>query len=67
LLQSYVFENYLLPAAFFPLQLALLSSASDNLLPMAHWAVISKEPFWFLIAIGVGNFRLGLIKKHGKL
>ena len=48
---------------YFPLPVALLT-VGENMMPMAHWMVISKEPFRFIIAMGVGNYSLGLLKKH---
>lgn len=48
---------------FFPLQLALLS-VGENIMPIGYWTVISKEPFRFLIAMGVGNHSLLLLKKY---
>ncbi len=49
-------------ARYFPLHLALLS-VGENMMPIGNWTVISKEPFRFLIAMGVGNHSLTLIKK----
>ena len=48
--------------AFFPQQLLLLS-VDDNMMPMGYWTAISKEPFRFLICMGVGNYSLTLLKK----
>ena len=48
---------------FFPLNVALLT-VGENLMPMGYWTVISKDPFRFLIAMGVGNHSLTLLKKH---
>jgi flavin reductase (DIM6/NTAB) family NADH-FMN oxidoreductase RutF len=48
---------------YFPLHIALLTVAS-NLMPMGNWMVISKKPFRFLLAMGVGNHSLSLLKKH---
>jgi flavin reductase (DIM6/NTAB) family NADH-FMN oxidoreductase RutF len=48
---------------YFPLHLALVS-VGDNFLPMGNWMVIGKEPFRFLLAMGVGNHSLTLLKKH---
>ena len=50
-------------ANFFPQHIALLS-VGENMMPIGYWTVISKEPFRFLIAMGVGNHSLTLIKKH---
>jgi flavin reductase (DIM6/NTAB) family NADH-FMN oxidoreductase RutF len=50
-------------ARFYPLHLALLS-VGENMMPIGNWMVISKEPFRFLIAMGVGNHSLTLIKKY---
>ena len=48
---------------YFPLHLALVS-VGDNFLPMGNWMVIGKDPFRFLLAMGVGNHSLTLLKKH---
>lgn len=48
---------------YFPLHVALLS-VENNLMPMGHWMVISKDPFRFLLAMGVGNHTLTLLRKH---
>jgi flavin reductase (DIM6/NTAB) family NADH-FMN oxidoreductase RutF len=50
-------------AAFFPQQVMLVA-IGNNVLPMGYWTVISKDPFRFLICMGVGNYSLGLLKKH---
>jgi flavin reductase (DIM6/NTAB) family NADH-FMN oxidoreductase RutF len=50
-------------ARYFPLHLAVLS-VGENILPISNWMVISKEPFRFIIAMGVGNHSLTLIKKY---
>jgi flavin reductase (DIM6/NTAB) family NADH-FMN oxidoreductase RutF len=50
-------------AKYFPLHLALLS-VGENMLPIGNWTVISKDPFRFLLAIGVGNHSLMLLKKY---
>ena len=34
------------------------------MMPIAHWMVISKEPFRFLIAMQLGNHCLSLLRKH---
>jgi flavin reductase (DIM6/NTAB) family NADH-FMN oxidoreductase RutF len=49
--------------SFFPLHLALVT-VGENLLPMGYWTVVSKNPFRFLISMGVGNHSLMLLKKH---
>jgi flavin reductase (DIM6/NTAB) family NADH-FMN oxidoreductase RutF len=48
---------------YFPLHLGLLT-VGENLMPIGNWMVISKEPFRFLLAMGVGNHSLGLLKKY---
>lgn len=48
---------------YFPLHLAMLT-CGENLMPIAHWMVISKEPFRFLIAMQLGNHTLTLLRKH---
>lgn len=50
---------------YFPLHLALLS-CGENMMPMGNWTVISKEPFRFLIAMQLGNYTLGLLRKYGE-
>jgi flavin reductase (DIM6/NTAB) family NADH-FMN oxidoreductase RutF len=34
------------------------------MMPIAHWMVISKDPFRFLIAMQLGNYSLTLMKKY---
>ena len=48
---------------FFPQHLLLLT-VGENLMPMGYWTVISKDPFRFLICMGVGNHSLLLLKKY---
>lgn len=48
---------------FFP-QHIMLVSVGENFLPMGYWAVVSKNPFRFLICMGVGNHSLMLLKKY---
>lgn len=48
---------------FFPLHLSLIT-IGDNLFPLGYWTIISKEPFRFLISMGVGNYSLQLLKKY---
>jgi len=48
---------------FFPLHLALLT-VGDNMMPMGYWTLVSKDPFRFLISMGVGNHSLTLLKKY---
>lgn len=50
-------------ANYFPLHLALLT-VGENMMPMGYWTVVSKEPFRFLISMGVGNHSLGLLQKY---
>ena len=52
-------------ARFFP-QHVLLLTTGDNLMPMGYWTVISKDPFRFLICMGVGNHSLGLLRSTGE-
>jgi flavin reductase (DIM6/NTAB) family NADH-FMN oxidoreductase RutF len=58
-------SNQLVPynTQYFPLHLAFLTVA-DNMMPIAHWMVVSKEPFRFLIAMQLGNHSLTLLRKH---
>jgi flavin reductase (DIM6/NTAB) family NADH-FMN oxidoreductase RutF len=48
---------------FFPQHLLLLT-VGENLMPMGYWTVVSKDPFRFLICMGVGNHSLLLLKKY---
>jgi len=48
---------------FFPQHILLLTTG-ENLMPMGYWMVISKDPFRFLICMGVGNHSLLLLKKY---
>lgn len=50
-------------AKYFPLHIGLLS-VGENMMPIGNWTVISKEPFRFLIAMGVGNHSLTLLRKY---
>jgi flavin reductase (DIM6/NTAB) family NADH-FMN oxidoreductase RutF len=45
------------------MHLALLTVAS-NLMPMAWWTPISKEPFRFLVAMDRKNHTLSLLREH---
>lgn len=47
---------------YFPLHLAFLT-VGENMMPIAHWMVISKDPFRFLIAMQLGNHSLTLLRK----
>lgn len=49
-------------AKFFPLHLALLT-VGENMMPLGYWTVVSKEPFRFLLSMGVGNYSLHLLKE----
>ncbi|MGB5845159.1 MAG: hypothetical protein WBD62_20695 [Anaerolineales bacterium] len=44
---------------YFPLHLAFLT-VGENMMPIAHWMVVSKDPFRFLIAMQLGNHSLTL-------
>jgi flavin reductase (DIM6/NTAB) family NADH-FMN oxidoreductase RutF len=48
---------------YFPLHLAFLT-VGENMMPIAHWMVISKAPFRFLIAMQLGNHSLTLLRKY---
>lgn len=50
-------------SAFYPMHLGLLSVAT-NVMPIAWWTPISKEPFRFLLAIDRKNHSLHLIREH---
>lgn len=47
----------------FPLHLALLS-CGENFHPLGYWTVVGKEPFRFLISVGLGNHTLKLLREH---
>ena len=49
----------------FPLHLALLS-CGENFHPLGYWTVVGKEPFRFLISVGLGNYTLKLLREHGE-
>jgi flavin reductase (DIM6/NTAB) family NADH-FMN oxidoreductase RutF len=49
-------------SGFYPMHLALLTVA-NNLMPMAWWTPISKEPFRFLIAMDRKNHTLSLLRE----
>jgi flavin reductase (DIM6/NTAB) family NADH-FMN oxidoreductase RutF len=50
-------------SGFYPMHLALLTVAS-NLMPMAWWTPISKEPFRLLIAMDRKNHTLSLLREQ---
>ena len=50
---------------YFPQHVALLT-VGENLMPIGHWTVISKEPFRLLLAMELGNYSYELLKKNGK-
>jgi flavin reductase (DIM6/NTAB) family NADH-FMN oxidoreductase RutF len=50
-------------SGFYPMHLALLTVA-NNLMPMAWWTPISKEPFRFLIAMDRKNHTLSLLREY---
>lgn len=52
-------------ARFFP-QPVLLLSTGRNMMPMGYWTVISKNPFRFLICMGVGNHSLTLLRRNNE-
>ncbi len=56
-------KNSAFSTQFFPLHLALLT-VGENMMPMGYWTLISKDPFRFLISIGVGNYSLTLLRKY---
>lgn len=55
-------ESSKFESKYFPLHLGFLT-VGENLMPMGNWTVISKNPFRFLIAMGVGNHSWLLLKK----
>ena len=50
-------------SGFYPMHLALLTVTS-NLMPIAWWTPISKEPFRLLIAMDRKNHTLSLLREH---
>lgn len=48
-------------SGFYPMHLALLG-VGENLMPLAWWTPVSKEPFRFLIAMDRRNHSLGLLR-----
>jgi flavin reductase (DIM6/NTAB) family NADH-FMN oxidoreductase RutF len=50
---------------YFPLHLAFLT-VGENMMPIAHWMVISKDPFRFLIAMQLGNHSLTLLRRYNE-
>lgn len=52
-------------SGFYPMHLALLSVAG-NVLPVAWWTPVSKDPFRFLIAIDRKNHSLELLRRCGE-
>ena len=34
------------------------------MMPLGYWTVVSKDPFRFLISMGVGNHTLKLLKEY---
>lgn len=50
-------------SGFYPMHLALLTVAR-NLMPLAWWTPISKEPFRVLIAMDRKNHTLNLLRQH---
>jgi flavin reductase (DIM6/NTAB) family NADH-FMN oxidoreductase RutF len=52
-------------SGFFP-QHVLMLTTGENMMPMGYWTVISKDPFRFLICMGVGNHSLTVLRKKGE-
>lgn len=52
-------------SGFYPMHLGLLT-VGDNLMPIAWWTPISKEPFRFLLAMDRRNHSLGLLREIGE-
>jgi flavin reductase (DIM6/NTAB) family NADH-FMN oxidoreductase RutF len=50
-------------SGFYPMHLALLTVA-NNLMPMAWWTPISKEPFRLLITLDRKNHTLSLLRQY---
>jgi flavin reductase (DIM6/NTAB) family NADH-FMN oxidoreductase RutF len=49
-------------AGFYPMHLGLLT-VGENLMPIAWWTPVSKDPFRFLLAIDRRNWSLGLLRE----
>jgi len=49
---------------YFPQHVALLT-VGENLMPIGHWTVISKDPFRLLLAMEMGNYSFELLKIWG--
>lgn len=52
-------------ASFYPMHLGLLS-VRDNLMPIAWWTPVSKDPFRILLAIDRANWSLDLLRETGE-
>ena len=50
---------------YFPQNVALLT-VGDNMMPIGHWTVISKDPFRVLLAMEMGNYTYELLKKYSE-
>lgn len=50
-------------SSFYPKHLALLA-VGENVMPLAWWTPISKEPFRLLIAMDRRNYSLDLLRTH---
>jgi len=52
-------------SGFYPMHLGLLT-VGDNLMPIAWWTPVSKEPFRFLLAMDRRNYSLELLRELGE-
>ena len=58
-------QNAPYTAQYFPQHVALLT-VGDNMMPIGHWTVISKDPFRLLLAMEMGNYSYELLKKYNE-
>ncbi|MGB2911609.1 MAG: hypothetical protein WBB55_13580 [Anaerolineales bacterium] len=48
---------------YFPQHIALLT-VGENIMPIGHWTVLSKDPFRLLLAMEMGNHSFTLLQKY---
>lgn len=58
-------QNAPYTAQYFPQHVALLT-VGNNMMPIGHWTVISKDPFRLLLAMEMGNYSYELLKKYNE-
>lgn len=56
-------QNAPYTAQYFPQHVALLS-VGENMMPIGHWTVISKDPFRLLLAMEMGNHSYTLLQNY---